>query len=480
VTATGIRRAVVGLVVVIAAAVSAVPITPALASKGVPAQWDPRVREFVTFVEKTRGLEFDRPIPIEFLGDKAFQKEVVTDDEDLTKQDRQFGKAISGDLFALGLVGPDFDYNAESSALDAAGIVGYYDQDTKKMVVRGKNLDDTDVRVTIVHELTHALQDQQFDLSKMQDATKSSGEDLALTALIEGDATWVEEEYLASLPQKEQDAYYGDSGTVAEEPELGTASDQAFVLDLVFSSPYELGYWFVDFLRTGGSTRKLDAVFRKPPPSDEQILDPVAFVEHQRPDAPPAPKLEPGETKRGKPDELGALTLAMVLGSRLDARTALTAVTGWKGDSYRGFTRDGAACIRAAIAMDDAGEAKEMTSALDAWAAKGPAGAATATRDGADVGLVACGSAAAALPTQDALLATFSALAQRYANFEQFAGNDKIRPRDMRCLGDLYSTDPELTAIFQSAAAELTPDQERLLRTRTRAYAATCGLATTA
>ncbi len=130
--------------------------------------------------------------------------------------------------------------------------------------------------------------------------------------------------------------------------------------------------------------------------------------------------------------------------------------------------------------MDDAAEAKEMTAALERWAAKGPAGAATATRTRADIELDACGSVAAPLPTRDALLATFAALAQRYANYEQFAGNDAIGPHDMRCLADLYSTDPELTAIFQSGAPDLTADQKQLLTTRTRAYADTCGLETSA
>jgi hypothetical protein len=470
------RRVSIALVVVACTLVGVAPVTPASAANEPPTRWDPRVREFVRFVERTRSLEFDHPIRVEFLGDRAFQREVVTDDEDLTKADRRYGEEISGDLHALGLVGPDFDYNAESSALDAAGIVGYYDQDSKKMVVRGEDLGETDVRVTIVHELTHALQDQHFDLTELEDATRSSGAELALSTLVEGDATWVEEEYIASLPQAEQDAYYGAASTAAEEPELGTASDQAFVLDLLFSSPYELGYWFVDFLRTDDTTRKLDATFRTPPPSDEQILDPVAFVDHERPDAPPAPKLLPGEAKRGTPDELGALTLAMVLGARIDPRTALTAVTGWKGDSYRGFTRDGVPCIRAAIAMDDATEAKEMEVAFQAWARKGPSGAATVRRTGAEVELDACGSPDAALPTEDALVSTFAALAQRYANYEQLASNDDLGPRDRRCLADLFSTDPELTAIFQSAAPELTADEESLLDTRSREYADTCGL----
>ena len=79
--------------------------------------------------------------------------------------------------------------------------------------MRGTDLDDVDVRVTLVHELTHALQDQHFDLTKLDRGVETSGEDFALTALVEGDATSVEDDYLFSLPDDEQDAYF------AEEPD---------------------------------------------------------------------------------------------------------------------------------------------------------------------------------------------------------------------------------------------------------------------
>ena len=40
---------------------------------------------------------------------------------------------------------------------------------------------------------------------------ETSGEDFALTALIEGDATSVEDDYLFSLPEAEQDAYFAEA-----------------------------------------------------------------------------------------------------------------------------------------------------------------------------------------------------------------------------------------------------------------------------
>ena len=223
--ASGRRAGTIALLVlgIVVALVSPAVAAPVVAAP--PTRWDSRILELVRFVEKSRGLEFEHPIPVEFLADAAFEKEVVSDDNDLTKADRALGRRYSGDLRALSLVGPDFDFNAASNALDAQGIVGFYDQDTKKMVIRGQDLDDTDVRVTVVHELTHALQDQHFGLTRLQDATKSSGEDLALTTLVEGDAVWVEEDYVATLPQAEQDEYYSAAGsTSADSPGTGSGA----------------------------------------------------------------------------------------------------------------------------------------------------------------------------------------------------------------------------------------------------------------
>lgn len=463
--------------------VGVLAVGPAGASDRPPPKWDPRVREFVRFVEKARGLKFDHPITVEFLDDAAFQERVVRDDADLTKEDRALNRRYSGDLYALGLAGPDFDYQDAANQLDAAGVVGYYDQDTGRMVVRGKDLTDTDVRVTVVHELTHALQDQEFGLTKLQRATESSGADFALSALIEGDATWVEEEYVASLPQAEQDAYAASiesstgSSTGPSSPETASAASVSPVLDFLFAAPYGLGYWFVDSLRNAGGAEAVDAAMQHPPPSDEQIIDPVAFLHDERPKPPRAPRLRPGEAKRGGSDELGVLGLYVVLASRLDPRTALAAVTGWKGDTSVGFTRDARPCVRAAIVMDDQAEGVQLSKALQAWADRGPTAAASVRREGDRVTLEACGAPDAALPSEQALTDAADALGTRTLNYEAFEQSKGLRPRDVRCLADLYSTDRELRDLFATVAPEdITPDQQALIDRRAREYGATCGL----
>ena len=82
----------------------------------------------------------------------------------------------------------------------------------KEIVIRGTKL-DVSHRVTLAHELTHVLQDQYFDLPAIQqrastDDERTGGSSGAVTALIEGDASRVEHEYLKgflALQRKQYD-----------------------------------------------------------------------------------------------------------------------------------------------------------------------------------------------------------------------------------------------------------------------------------
>ena len=61
---------------------------------------------------------------------------------------------------------------------------------------RGLSLEE----MVLVHELTHALQDQYFDLERFIDGDPLSDEGTARTALVEGDASLVMFDFFAGVP----------------------------------------------------------------------------------------------------------------------------------------------------------------------------------------------------------------------------------------------------------------------------------------
>jgi hypothetical protein len=433
---------------------------PAAAAGTSPEHWDPRVKKYVRFVERHRKLEFDHPVRVEFLSDAAFVKEFQRDDPKITKHDRQEAERIAGELRAVGLIEGPVDLIQSQRDLGATDTVGFYDQDRKALYVRGTDLSDVDTRVTLVHELTHALQDQHFDLTQLDDGVKTEGEDFALTALVEGDATSVEDDYLFSLPQAEQDTYFdGADDTSAAAPDDPSSPAIPPVLDLFTSGPYVFGSRYVGLLRASGGMDRVNRAFAEPPVSEEEIIDPVA-ARAARPGRHVAtPKLTANERRRGKPDEFGALSLYLVLASRLDPERSLRAAEGWGGDRYVGFTKrgtDGQECLRISMTGDTRADTAELADAFSQWAATLPAGAAHSERVGDRVGLTACDTGSTTAADEATLEAAVTLLVDRndIALELLHAGSAS---RLSRCSADRLAADPTVVALLDQPS--FTPDQ---------------------
>jgi len=450
--------------VVLVVASFGVATTPPAASKAsTPEQWDPRVEKYVEFVEQHRKLEFEHPVRVEFLDDEAFVKAHQGDDPEITKADRREAERIAGQLRALGLIEGSVDLIESERDLGATDTVGFYDQEKKALSVRGTDLSDTDVRITLVHELTHALQDQHFDLTKLDDTVETSGQDFALTALVEGDATSVEDDYLFSLPAVEQDAYFADvpdDAPTAEAPDEASGSDIPPVLDLFTSGPYIYGSRYVEVLRQAGGQARLDRAFAHPPGTEEEIIDPVAARDARKPKRVNTPKLSAEEQRHGDADDFGALSLYLVLASRIDPEVALRAAEGWGGDRYVGFTRrdtNSGECVRVALVGDTERDTGEMADALAQWTAAVPAGAASSLPVGDRVELTACDSGATSA-SEDTLDAAVTLLVDRNDVALELM-RSQAPPRIARCASDQLAADPDFVALFD-VEEEFNPTQE--------------------
>jgi hypothetical protein len=466
------RQIAASVAVALLAVAADVPVVDAAGNE--PPAWDPRIERLVRFVERERGLRFEHPIRVRFLSDAEFRKELRGDDDDVTDADRRAAAADAARLHALGLAPAGVDLiEATHDDFDAT-VDGYYDQDEVEMVIRGTRVRDVSRRVTVVHELTHALQDQHFDLDRLDAAATTASKETAELALVEGDAVLVEEAYVASLSDAEQDRYYEDTGG-ADVPDASGAPDTVpAVLDAELSAPYVIGPPFVDLLASAGE-RARDRAFRRAPDSDEQVIDPVAYARGERPRRVPPPALASGELRVGRPQQLGALGVFMLLSARIaDHRALLDAVTGWHGDRLIGFTRDERDCVRVAIATDTAADARELRDALDTWVALGPAGAATVERPSKRlVQLSACSVDPVAPPSADTMNGALDVLSERlyfYGVAEDFGLGSWVR----RCVGDHLATDPEMVEL--SYREKWTEADEDRYATRFADYASRCGI----
>lgn len=356
-----------------------------------PARWDERVQPFVTAVQRERGLSFEHPVFVDFLKPAEFEKQVTADESDLSDEDRDEIEHAGGELRALGLVRGRLDLLAETNKLNGAGIVGYYSYDDERIRVRGERLTPS-VRSTLVHELTHALQDQYFDLGKRLGDMEEAGDDAATNgfrALVEGDAQRVETAWRASLGKAQRARL--DAAQAADSREFTRdAKGVPQILRTLLAAPYTLGEGLLALAEADGGRPAVDNLFSSPPRTEEHQLDPWTLVtDHQGLLAVPAPKLPKGDEKVDD-GPFGAVSWLLVLSERIPALQALDAADGWGGDAYLAYEHGGASCVRIGYRGDTRHDLEQMHAALTSWVARGPRGSAKVTRTGPVLVLRSC------------------------------------------------------------------------------------------
>jgi hypothetical protein len=314
------------------------------------------------FVERERGLKFLSPVKVTALADKAFEaRATALDPKEVA--DVHHDQEI---LRAMGLLAHGVDLEAVERRLTAGSVLGFYDPKTKELVVRGEKPTPY-VRSVLAHELTHALDDQHFGLDRDELGDEASA---GFHALGEGNAVRIEELYRASLSPADRVL------ATREERVRGLKVPRVpGVVEVLFSFPYDLGPDLVAaILRSGGQAR-LDAAFRDPPASTEQVIDPARYLGG---DAPKAVATPPADGPALDDGEIGELLLVMMLRSGVGDARATAAADGWAGDHYVAWREGTRTCVRMNFVMDTPADEAELRTALAAWAAK-RSGRATAT-----------------------------------------------------------------------------------------------------
>lgn len=360
--------------------VSAVSAVSAVSGAGgapklrpLPAQLERRMPGLVRQAERYRGLKLERRVPWGRVSEPELRREVIAEfREDLPP--RRLAEVELG-LKAFGLIPESMDLGTYVPELLSSQIAGFYDPHRKSLAVvdrpggllgkeAGAQLGAEMARKMedglLVHELTHAIQDQHFDLDRLADPDPLSDGGVARLALVEGDATLVMMDDLIRAPLEDvpearslvaelMTADGGEEGApVAGKGLPGQkeiASAPAWFRDqLLFS--YSRGAAFCLEVRRRGGQKLLDYAFAVDPPrSSEQILhpekwfgrrdDPVVIV---WPDL--GPEL-PGYAKAAE-GQLGEEGIAVLLRPTLpDGAQAAAAAAGWGGDRFAVYQQAG-------------------------------------------------------------------------------------------------------------------------------------------
>jgi hypothetical protein len=220
-------------------------------------------------VELIRGLEFEQTVRVEIISRAEYRERSIfgSDGTDFVA-DQSYE--------ALFLVGEDRTANQVRSELTGAGVVGYYSSSKKQIVIVSDSPTPQIRRGTLVHELVHALQDQQLTLSY---PVNTGDERLAGQGLVEGDAVTVEREYQSRCAANWTCIAQPSRGTLPAGP---IARNPGFYLTLI--QPYITGPEFIAVLR-GRSDGTWDAVndaFSRFPNSTEQTIHPETYPKNDQ------------------------------------------------------------------------------------------------------------------------------------------------------------------------------------------------------
>ncbi len=317
-------------------------------------------------VRGLRGLEELEPVRHTFFSHDELRSFVIQELEEDYPQEEAERDAI--EMAAFDFMPADTDLRSLLESLYTEQIAGFYDPDEKFFaVVSGEGEIQPLDKTIYAHEFVHVLQDQHYDLIALDPEENSGDASLAVTALIEGDAMLVQEQFMLG---------YMDSDELFEMmTELGNVDNS--VLDsapavlreqLMFS--YEAGLIFTKALVEEGGYPALNDAYGDPPRSTEQILHPDKYFSGEDPELvaiPPLTETLGSEWSWVAEDVLGEFTLRLYLKGQLEPWAAADAAAGWGGDRYTVFHRpeSGAILLVMHLIWDSEEEATEF---LDAYA----------------------------------------------------------------------------------------------------------------
>src|SRR5690242_15302927 len=238
-------------------------------------------------------------------------------------------------LKVFGLAPKDFAYRSFLIKLLTEQVAGYYDPKAQQFYLADW-IELEGQKPVMAHELTHALQDQHFNLKRFENWPKGDSDaELAAHALIEGDATLAMTLYMAKHPLVAL-AFIKSLGTQEIATEQFKRAPRAVRESLLF--PYESGSTWATAVYQRGGWDLVSKAFTKLPLSTEQIMHPDKYFAYEAPLKLTVPelKLQLGPTwKRIDSDVNGEWGCYLLLDEYLnDSAVSKKAAAGWAGDEF--------------------------------------------------------------------------------------------------------------------------------------------------
>jgi hypothetical protein len=219
-------------------------------------------------VEVIRKLEFERRVPVSVISRETYRNRSgggggAAGETDYSQWNDQVWEALF-------VTGESEDSNTAISTTRSSAVAGFYSPtDDEIKIITGTPESPTISNVTLMHELVHGLQDQHYDLTDRRYSAETQDGQLATDGLIEGDASYVEQQYIERC---------GGAWECVETPAAsgggggGGGGGMNLGIFLTIFQPYSDGPVYVDDLVSSEGWGAVDESFQTPPVSSEQII----------------------------------------------------------------------------------------------------------------------------------------------------------------------------------------------------------------
>lgn len=326
------QPAVIAALVVLAGALHAAPDTT---SSQLPTKAE--INSILQELSSITGFRIHKELPFALITRDQVNQYLKEQIRQSVKPDEI--RAEETTLKKFGFVPADFDLKKTTIDLLTEQAAAFYDFRRKKLFISDwatVNMRD----VALIHELGHALADQNFPIQKFTDKGADDSEaSLAREAVVEGQASWLMVEVGArrngrTLADPQTARELLDTGSDTQSDEYPVFNSAPLYLKRTLMFPYDDGERFQEavFLRDGKAA--FARVFRDPPISTAQILHPERYFDHTPLVSPTLPK----PAKHTKPfvtGGMGELETGILLEQYIGSEVAQELAPKLKGSDYR-------------------------------------------------------------------------------------------------------------------------------------------------
>jgi phosphopantetheinyl transferase (holo-ACP synthase) len=318
------------------------------------------VDKIIAFASEDSGFPKRSTVKRRLVGSAEVEK--YTRDQEAKEEYAQRFARSEMTMKKFGLLPREFNLREFVVKANGKEIAAYYDDETKTISLLNWIPKDRQAPI-LAHELTHALQDQNYDLKAWMKAgqrasqpgeKKDNEPDVdddsagARRAVVEGQAQIVFVDYLlAPLGRTLQNTpgliYQMEEPAVKAVADSQLLHDAPMILREMGTFPYREGLIFEgELLEKGGKKMAFSGVFARPPRNTHEVLQPTAYINSEKLAAIRIPDVQQILSDKyavydsGGIGELDVRALLKTFGNRKEADNL---AAGWQGGAYVAYRR---------------------------------------------------------------------------------------------------------------------------------------------